>query len=165
MGPTWVLWAPDGPHVGPMNLAIRDLSTIGNSMVKIKWCYKSLISTTGFFTLRRHHPYNEIVTLLLSHKHDDIIKKETFSPLLALRAGNSLVTNEFPSQRPVTQSFDIFFDLCLNKRLGKQWWGWWFEMPLCPLWRHCNVLTKCVLSFQNISHDKQMAPFCLIYIL
>ena len=23
MGPTWVLTAPDGPHVGPMNLAIR----------------------------------------------------------------------------------------------------------------------------------------------
>ena len=24
MGPTWVLSAPDGPHVGPMNLAIRE---------------------------------------------------------------------------------------------------------------------------------------------
>ena len=24
MGPTWVLSAPDGPHVGPMNLAIRN---------------------------------------------------------------------------------------------------------------------------------------------
>ena len=24
MGPTWVLSAPDGPHAGPMNLAIRD---------------------------------------------------------------------------------------------------------------------------------------------
>ena len=23
MGPTWVLVAPGGPHVGPMNLAIR----------------------------------------------------------------------------------------------------------------------------------------------
>ena len=23
MGPTWVLSAPDGPHVGPMKLAIR----------------------------------------------------------------------------------------------------------------------------------------------
>ena len=26
MEPTWVLSAPDGPHVGPMNLAIRDAS-------------------------------------------------------------------------------------------------------------------------------------------
>ena len=24
MGPTWVLSAPDGPHVGPMNFAIWD---------------------------------------------------------------------------------------------------------------------------------------------
>ena len=24
MGPTWVLLAPDGPNVSPMNLAIRD---------------------------------------------------------------------------------------------------------------------------------------------
>ena len=33
--------------------------------------------------------------------------------------GNSLVTSEFPSQRPVTRSFDVFFDLRLNKRLSK----------------------------------------------
>ena len=36
---------------------------------------------------------------------------------------------ECPTQRPVTQSFDVFFDLRLNKRLSKQLWGWWFEMP------------------------------------
>ena len=24
MGPTWVLSAPDGPHVGPMDLAVKD---------------------------------------------------------------------------------------------------------------------------------------------
>ena len=47
---------------------------------------------------------------------------ETFSALLAICAGNSPVTGEFPAQRPVTQSFDVFFDLCLNKRLSKQWW-------------------------------------------
>ena len=45
---------------------------------------------------------------------------ETFSLLLALCAGNSLVTGEFPAQRPVTQSFDVFFDLHLNKRMSKQ---------------------------------------------
>ena len=28
MGPTWVLLAPDGPHVGPMNLAIREHNII-----------------------------------------------------------------------------------------------------------------------------------------
>ena len=65
---------------------------------------------------------------------------ETFSMLLAICAGNSPVTGEFPTQRPVTQSFDVLFDLRLNKRLSKQWWGWWFEMPSCPLWCHCTFL-------------------------
>ena len=63
---------------------------------------------------------------------------ETFSTLLAPCAGNSLVTGEFPSQKPVTWSFDVFFDLCLNKWLSKQSWSWWFEMPSHSLWPHCN---------------------------
>ena len=40
---------------------------------------------------------------------------ETFSALLAICAGNSAVTGEFPAQRTVTRSFDVFFDLHLNK--------------------------------------------------
>ena len=42
---------------------------------------------------------------------------ETFSALLAICAGNSPVPGEFPTQRPVTQSFDVNFDLRPNKRL------------------------------------------------
>ena len=64
---------------------------------------------------------------------------ETFSALLALCAGNSPVSGEFPSQKPVTRSFDVFFDLRLNKRLSKQPWGWWFETLSWSLWRHRNV--------------------------
>ena len=45
---------------------------------------------------------------------------------------------EFPAQRPVTRSFDVFFDLRLNKRQSKQWWGWRIETPPRPLWPHCN---------------------------
>ena len=45
---------------------------------------------------------------------------EAFSPLLAICAGNSSVTGEFRAQSPVTRSFDVFFDLRLNKRLSKQ---------------------------------------------
>ena len=48
---------------------------------------------------------------------------------------------EFPTQRPVTRSFDVYFDLRLNKRLSKQPWGWWFETQSMSLWRHCNVIT------------------------
>ena len=72
---------------------------------------------------------------------------ESFSALLALCAGNWPVTGEFPSQRPVTWSSDVFFDLCLNKRLSKQSWGWWFETPSRPLRRHS---IGCLL--QNRSH-------------
>ena len=65
---------------------------------------------------------------------------ETFSALLAICAGNSPVPAEFPAQRPVTRSFAVFFDLCLNKRLWKQSRGGWFETLSHPLWRHRNDL-------------------------
>ena len=67
---------------------------------------------------------------------------ETFSALLAICAGNSPVTGEFPVQRQVTRIFDVFFDLRLNKRFSKQTRGWWLETILCPLWRHCNGITR-----------------------
>ena len=75
--------------------------------------------------------------------HQHLIKwwrhqMEAFSAWLALCARNSSVIGEFPSQSPVTRSFDIFFDLRLNKRLSKQSWGWWIETPSRLSWRHCN---------------------------
>ena len=45
---------------------------------------------------------------------------------------------EFPAQRLVTRSFDVFFDLSLNTRLSKQSRGWWFETQSRPSGRHCN---------------------------
>ena len=66
---------------------------------------------------------------------------ETFSALLALCVGNSTVTGEFLSQRPVMQDFGVFFNLRVNKRLSKQTKRWWFETPSLSLWRHCNVET------------------------
>ena len=65
---------------------------------------------------------------------------ESFSASMDICAENSPVTGEFPAQRPVTRSFDVFFYLRLNKRLSKQSWGWWFDTPSHPLWRHCNGL-------------------------
>ena len=60
--------------------------------------------------------------------------------------GNFRVTGplrgEFPEQRPVTRSFDVSFDLHLNKRLSKLSWGWWFEMPSNSLWCHCSKLRE-----------------------
>ena len=73
---------------------------------------------------------------------------ETFSTLLVLCEGNSPVFGEFPSQRPVTRSFDVFFDLRLNKRMSKQSWGWWFETLSSTLWRHCNGVCT-VMTLKN----------------
>ena len=72
---------------------------------------------------------------------------EIFSALLAIWAGNS------PAQRPVTWSFDVYFDLRPNKRLSKQSLGWWFETLLPPLLRHRNVLS---------SSNRKYPPFPLL---
>ena len=63
---------------------------------------------------------------------------ETFSALLALCEGNPLVTGGFPTQRPVTRSFDACFDLHPNKRLIKQSRRRWFESYSVSFWRHYN---------------------------
>ena len=73
---------------------------------------------------------------------------ETFSALLAFCAGNSPVTGKFPAQRPVTRSFDVFFDLGLYQQWSKQWRCRWFETPCRSLWRHCNVC-KCFLHVSS----------------
>ena len=89
---------------------------------------------------------------------------ETFSGLLDLCAENSPDTGEFPTQRPVTRNFDGFFDLCLTKRLSKQWWGWWFEFetPSCPLWGHRNVRYHRISSFYRPMSDEHMQ--CLYFL-
>ena len=98
---------------------------------------------------------------------------ETFSALLAICTGNSPVPGEFPSQRPVTRSFDVFFDLCLNKRPSKQTRGWWFETPSCPLWRHNNVSHFCgcvwggwTIIFSQLRHtDPKKAGYLFLLLL
>ena len=69
---------------------------------------------------------------------------EIFSALLAICAGNSPVTGEFPKQRPVTRSFDVYFDLRPKERLSKQSWGWWFETLSRSLRRHRNGIRTAV---------------------
>ena len=44
-------------------------------------------------------------------------------------------------------------DLRLNKRLSKQPWGWWFEMPSCSLWRHRNNLSYPLKATSITSSD------------
>ena len=51
---------------------------------------------------------------------------------------------EFPTQRPVTQSFNVFFDLRPNKQLSIQPWGWWFRTPSWSLWHSVMYYQKWV---------------------
>ena len=66
-------------------------------------------------------------------------RMETFSALLAICAGNSPAS----AQRPVTRNFDLFFNLCLNKRLRKQSWGWWFDVTVMILLLYRIVSILC----------------------
>ena len=86
---------------------------------------------------------------------------ETFSALLALSAGNSPASGEFPAQRPVTRSFDVFFYLRMNKRLSKQSWGRWFEALSRSLWRHRN--DERLHNHNKGKHNKTVCIFLGIY--
>ena len=85
------------------------------------------------------------------HFPDDIFKYIWNCMSLFLRV-KLTGTGELPSQRPVTRSFDVFFDLRLNKRLSKHSWRRWFETPSCSLRCHCNTFhwRICVCSCLNM---------------
>ena len=91
---------------------------------------------------------------------------ETFSALLAICAGNSPVPGEFPTQRPVTRSFDVYFDLRPNKLLSKHSWGWWYDTLSWSLWRHCNELHNilCVGVCQWYKSMTQALPSMSVWI-
>ena len=48
MGPTWVLSAPDGPHVGPMNLAIGDILLCLHSTIVHVWMHVMICVEANF---------------------------------------------------------------------------------------------------------------------
>ena len=79
-----------------------------------------------------------VILYMRSDYHDGVFKWSNF-PLLALYAGNSPFTGEFPSPRPVTRGFDVFFDSICAWINATQSWGWWFEKPSHSLWRHSNI--------------------------
>ena len=91
---------------------------------------------------------------------------ETYSALLAICAGNSPVPGEFPTQRPVTRGFDVFFGLRLNKRLSKQSWGWWYETQSSSLWRHSNEEKRVhhIERFAHILSNTKHLYFQSVYI-
>ena len=81
--------------------------------------------------------------------HDDFIKW-THLPRYWPFAGNSPLIGKFSSQRPLTRSFDVFFDLRLNKQLSKQSWSWWFD----SLRLQYYVIVMIPILFSPTEHSK-----------
>ena len=88
--------------------------------------------------------------------HDDVLT----GPLRGEFTGHRWIP-----QKPVTRDFDIFVDLRLNKRLSKQWWGWWFETLSRSLWHLCNVLTHWLLVYEQHYNDVNHKSVMLSQIL
>ena len=72
--------------------------------------------------------------------HDDVIKWKHFPRSWPFVRGIHQSPANSPHKSQWRGNFDVFVDLRLNKRLSKQWWGWWFETPSRPLWRHSTVI-------------------------
>ena len=130
----------------------------------IKCCYRPYSRISWTLVVAFHAVFirdaNLAITLpaVTVKYHDDVIKWKHFSALLALYAGNSPVTGEFPSQRPVTRIVDVFFDLRLNIRLSKQSRPRWFETPSRSLWRYCNnivfnEMSRVIASYSDIPYE------------
>ena len=86
--------------------------------------------------------------------HDDVIKWKHFPRYWPFVQG----IHRSP-QKPVTQSFGVFFDLRLNKRLSKQS-GWWFGTPSRPLIDKWAISEKptcwtILLRFSEISKPRE----------
>ena len=83
-------------------LKVCEISFLNNVVIHLSLLLANNVWRMDMFTWWRH-------------------QMETLSALLAICAGNSPVPGKFPAQRPVTRSFDVFFDLLRrNKRLSKQ---------------------------------------------
>ena len=75
--------------------------------------------------------------------HDDVIKWKHFPRYWPFVGEIHRWPVNSPHKGRWRGTFDVFFDLCLNKRPSKQSWGWWFETPSRSLRRHCNI--SCLL--------------------
>ena len=111
------------------------------------------------------HPWSQIfyhrlnsLSVVASHVRNVTSSNENFfrvtGPLCGEYTGHR---GEFPTQRPVTWSFDVLFDIRLNKWMNKQSWGWWSETPSCSLWRHCNDQSE----RQNHTYTTYVTSSCI----
>ena len=141
-------WAVNSPHKGPVTRKMFPFDDVFMMLI-VLFNWMQLQSKYNYFVwngsickcqkVSKHNmtfkypPKYSKVTFSPWWRH----QMETFSALMAICAGNSPGTGDWP-QRPVTRSFAVFFDVRPNKQLSKQSWRWWFETLSPSLWRHRN---------------------------
>ena len=86
---------------------------------------------------------------------------ETFSALLAICAGNSPVPGEFPAKKPVTRSFDVFFDVHPNKWFNKQSWAG----DLRRYRAHYDVIVMDTYQASMCKHVRGFVVLCYIVVI
>ena len=146
--PTWlkVTTTLEDPNPHP-------LITIGLNHILLASSYRSAY-TSGYNSLKPDWEVSWLLSLNAVHvvaswwRH----QMETFSTLMAFCAGNSPVTGEFPAQWPVTRSFDVFFDLCLNK-------CWVNNREAGDLRCHCTHYVVTVMFYSNDKAITQLFQF------
>ena len=110
-----------------------------------------------FFIILIYPQFLLFIICPITQYHDDVIKWKHFPRYWPFLRGIH--------RSPVTGR--------LNTRLSKQWWGWWFETPLLPLWRHCNcyceLQIKCssrsVLWGGDLRSNLFITPHGVIYLV
>ena len=145
---------------GKLQLVLTSTRSVCCSLAGMIWhCFICRINTTFIYSYINHitslrirndsaliwhesykvnSPWRSGITTEMNGTHDDVIKWKHFPRYWPF-------VREFTGHRwiPLTKASNAelwcFFYLCLNKRLNKQSWGWWFETPCCSLWRHCNA--------------------------
>ena len=138
MGPTWgppgPRWAPCRPHE-PCYLGWYWPCKINRWLSS----WRRGFTTCAITALMNNRKWNiyccflKYIQLMMTSSNGNIF--HVTGPLCREFTSPS----EFPTQRPVTRSFDVLFDLHLNKRFSKQPWGCWFETPSWSFWRQCNA--------------------------
>ena len=118
-------------QVGYASLLISSFNHLRTSLVE--WTRKYLHFTDNLHVHKRNPRCTFYKHMTMMTSSNGNIFRVT-GPL----CGEFTGPGEFPAQRPVTRSLDVFFDLRLNKPLSKQSWGWWFETLSRSLWRHRN---------------------------
>ena len=122
----WTSWNLSSPGTGVITQQLVRASgneTLNSTLFSFS---EGTLPTTGVFPSSQWAINAETILSACHHHSWWRHQMETYSALLTICAGNSPVTGEFPTQRPVKRSFDVFFHLRLIKRLSKQSQGWWW---------------------------------------